>query len=180
MRDTFVMVDLETMGTSFNAAILAVGAVYFEHGRFNKSFHSNVDLKSSVELGLNIEPETVMWWMGQEHSARLTQKENPLPITTVLDAFADWVNWIPNNENLEFYGNSASFDLGILGNAYDLYKKERPWMFWNERCYRTIKNNYYTIQPDPFEGTPHVAVDDAMNQAKHLVKIINFPRICTI
>ena len=63
---THLMVDIETMGIKSNFAIISIGAVEFkiETGETGKEFYRNVTLKSSVELGLNVDADTVMWWMG--------------------------------------------------------------------------------------------------------------------
>ena len=48
-----------------------------------------------------------------------------------------------------------------------------PWKPYNGRCFRTIKNIHAEIIPNAFRGMKHNALEDAKNQAVHLVKIRN-------
>jgi len=48
---------------------------------------------------------------------------------------------------------------------------ERPWYFWNDRCYRTMKSLYPQI-PMERDGVHHNALDDAISQARHLMAIL--------
>ena len=57
-----------------------------------------------------------------------------------------------------------------LSDAYDRAQLPRPWKYYNDRCYRTVKN----LRPDvPMirGGTHHNALDDAKSQATHLMAI---------
>ena len=58
-----------------------------------------------------------------------------------------------------------------LGDAYDRAMRHRPWKFWNDRCYRTIKSMHPEV-PMPRTGTHHNALDDAKTQALHLMAIL--------
>lgn len=163
-----VMVDLETMGTASNAAIIAIGAVRFdpEEQKITDSFYEVIDLQSCIDMGLEIEASTVMWWMQQSKDARKEFNCQGRPISVALFNFRNWLG-----EDAVVWGNGAAFDNVILANAYKKYGAEQPWKFWNDRCYRTVKNLYPNV---PFyrNGTYHRAVDDAESQALHLMKIL--------
>ena len=98
---------------------------------------------------------------------------NGEPIETVLDDFGTWIAQTCRHEDVRPFGNSASFDLGILGGAYDRLGKPRPWVHWNERCFRTIRNLYpaveYNVEDKGREA--HNALADAVFQASHIFKI---------
>ena len=68
------------------------------------------------------------------------------------------------------WGNGAAFDNAILSTAYALCEIEPPWIYWNDRCYRTVKSLNRSI---PFIrlGTHHNALSDAESQATHLMQI---------
>jgi len=68
------------------------------------------------------------------------------------------------------WGNGASFDNAILANAYHKTHLDLPWQYYNNRCYRTIKNCYPNIKLSR-AGTLHKALDDAKSQAMHLIEI---------
>lgn len=165
-----IMVDLETMSTRSNAAIIAIGAVKFSKNKgIYDSFYRNVDLQSCIDLGLAVDGDTVMWWLRQNDKARgqFELHESTL-LSEALVAFAYWCN----GGDKEIWGNGAAFDNVILANAYSALNKPLPWKFWEDRCYRTVKNLFPNIKQKR-TGTHHNAVDDAETQAIHLLKIEN-------
>ncbi len=48
---------------------------------------------------------------------------------------------------------------------------EEPWNFWNNRCYRTLKNLHPKIELVR-TGVHHHALADAKTQALHLLEIL--------
>ena len=69
------------------------------------------------------------------------------------------------------WGNGAEFDNVILSQAYKNVEKEVPWQYYNNRCYRTVKNLFPHIEMERV-GAHHNALDDAKSQAEHLLGII--------
>lgn len=162
---TAIMLDLETMGNGPNAAIVAIGACYFDANGIGDTFYQVVSLESSVQCGGIMDAPTVLWWMGQSDAAR-RQFENPgVPIVESLLSFASWCD-----PDAEVWGNGAAFDNVILASAYRRTNLPIPWKFWNDRCYRTVKSRSSVPMP-PRKGTAHNALDDAINQAYHLIAI---------
>lgn len=161
-----VMLDLETMGTGSMAAIVAVGAVRFDHDSILSRFYAVVDLQSSMALGLNLDASTVMWWLNQSKEAREELLKEPVHINQVLGRFSAWVG-----EDPVVWGNGVTFDNVILSNAYELASIRRPWSYKNDRCYRTLKAGYPEV-PYVDEGIYHKAVDDAENQALTLINCL--------
>ena len=158
-----LMLDIETMGNKSNSAIISIGAVEFdiETGKTGKEFYRNVSLKSSIDLGLNVDADTVMWWMNQSDDARKSlTNEKAVSINQALVDFREFCN-----KDYQIWGNSARFDCGILQNAYNKAGIPIPWDFRKERCVRTlvsfnpeIKNNF------PSVGTAHNAISDCYLQ----------------
>lgn len=163
-----IMLDLETMGTSANAAIIAIGAVIFapEKGVTDK-FYQVVDLQSCVDAGMEIDADTVMWWMQQSEQARNQFKRTGIGLSEALLVFSEWVG----SEDTLMWGNGAAFDNAILSTAYRKCILSQPWKFWNDRCYRTIKSMHPEVQMER-TGIYHCAVDDAESQALHLCRIL--------
>ena len=163
-----VMLDLETMGNSARAAIIAIGAVKFDKSGLGSEFYEVVDLQSSVNLGLTMDTSTVLWWMKQGDTARAAFDRKGMPITIALKAFSDWME-----TDQPVWGNGASFDNVILSTAYRLAGMDQPWKFWNDRCYRTLKSLKPGIKMQR-TGTYHNALDDAKSQAEHLMDILGW------
>jgi hypothetical protein len=178
-----IMVDLETMDNKPTAAITAIGAVYMDldSGELGETFYVKVDLQSSMDLGMTVSAETIQWWLKQNEAARFEMTQPGENILYALGLFGDFVGgqWVGDVTDADasyvqspnrVWGNGAAFDNAILENAYAKCNMELPWKFYNDRCYRTVKNLYPNV-PLARIGTHHNALDDAITQAKHLIEI---------
>lgn len=174
-----VMLDLETMGQGNNAAIVAIGAVFFEPttGEIGASFYQTIDLESAAKYG-EIDPSTVLWWLKQSDEAR--DEITRLDTYSLPDALAEFTQWIEQIESFKariVWGNGSSFDNVIIENAFKAVRYRKPWAFWNDRDVRTVVELGRTLKGlDPkkdmsFEGTAHNALDDAIHQAKYVSAI---------
>ena len=169
-----VMIDLETMGQSSNAAILAVGAVFFdlEGQKLGPKFYEVVDLKSCIDAGLKIDASTILWWMDQSAAARAQFKVKGKRLVEVLEEFSSYLDANSDLDKVKIWGNGADFDNVILGNAYKCFGDDViPWKYYNSRCYRTMKNLPHGIDFGKLSGVAHKAVDDAVFQAENLMVI---------
>lgn len=166
-----IMVDLETMGTSPDSAITAIGAVVFDESGVHKTFYRSVSLPSSVAAGMVMYPDTVMWWMRQSEAARQAMLDSPVSLPDALRDFSDWIrahqlfNDELGSDAVEVWGNGAAFDNVILANAYRLCGIPVPWSFWNDRCYRTLRGLFPDLATPMNEGVGHNALHDAVHQA---------------
>jgi len=165
---TNIMLDLETLGQTAGSIILSIGAVKFGDGEILAEYYTRVDPESCVRAGLRMDVSTVMWWMKQNDAARGEIGRPGVWLGEALDNFAEWVG----DPDACIWGNGASFDPVVLGAAYAAAGIEIPWRWWNERCYRTIAAMHREIKLDR-DGTHHNALDDARNQAGHLMRIFN-------
>ena len=161
------MLDLETLGNKPGSVIVAIGAVKFNGGEITSSFYERVDPESCVAAGLQMDSSTVMWWLQQSEQARLEITKPGKSLKETLSAFASWIA----SGDAEVWGNGAAFDNVVLAAAYDRAGIERPWKFWNDRCYRTMRSLHPEV-PMERAGTHHNALDDAESQARHLMAIL--------
>jgi len=168
-----IMLDIETMGVSGNAAIMAIGACYFDPstGEIGDTFHEQVDISSNGQ----IDASTVLWWMKQSDEARSKFYNNHKaePIQHVLSMFYRFVK-----PGCQVWGNGIAFDNVIIRNAFDHTGclDPVPWKFWNDRDVRTMVELGQAIGLDPkrdfpFEGIKHDALADAIHQAKYVSAI---------
>lgn len=163
-----VMVDLETLGNNSQSVIIAIGAVEFdtETLELGHTFYQVVDPQSCVSAGMKMDASTVMWWMRQDVKAK---EAFNVTGTHIADVLRDFSAWYPKAAC--FWGNGATFDNVIMSNAYYLTDLVKPWPYWGDRCYRTLKNLYPDIVIEDY-GVAHNALDDAIKQAKHTLKIV--------
>ena len=160
-----VMLDLETTGVSAGCCILSIGACALD---LHDNFYVKVNLASCYEMGLKDLPSTIAWWEKQDPVAK---EEAYSGDTHILEALTRFYAWF--HKASKIWGNGADFDLPILGAAYEACGMEKPWKPYNGRCYRTIKNLYSDVPLNSFRGVKHNALEDARNQAIHLMKIVN-------
>ena len=170
-----VMVDLETLGRKAGCVIVAIGAVKFNRklGIIDRdnTFYRAITVESAMRFGLHVDPGTLKWWMQQSPEAQAVFNDPAaVGIQQALVEFAEWVADDSDYDKIKMWGNGASFDNSILSAAYEAVDIIQPWHFWNDRCYRTVKSDYPTVQMTR-TGIYHHALDDAMTQATHLCMI---------
>ncbi len=171
-----IMVDLETMGTGPDAAIIAIGAVAFNEDKLSDSeFYEVVDLQSSVDVGLKIDPSTVLWWMKQSDDARQALfRAGSSDLYSVLYRFANWIEDVTSGtakKDRRVWGNGATFDNMILRTAFNLTEEPLRWEYYGDLCYRTLKKLYPSVKLIR-TGTHHNALDDAKSQADHAMALL--------
>jgi len=175
-----VMIDLETLGTQTNSAILSIAAVSFDikTGEVKHVFNIPITLQSCLDLGMKVDEGAFMFWLKQSKEARSSIYDAKGKVH-LIEALAQLTNFIKKIEEEEgksvmVWGNGAIFDIGILNFAYNLNKLASPWRYTNEMCLRTIAALYPdTRRNEPFLGVPHDPIDDCLHQIKYLVKIMN-------
>ena len=164
-----VMLDLETTGVAAGCCILSIGACTLD---LNNEFYQKISIDSCWNKGLKDDPSTLNWWESQDSAAKVEAFSGTLQLQDVLNNFSLWLKGL-QEKNVKVWGNGADFDLPILGAAYIACGMPIPWKPYNGRCFRTVKNIYAEIIPNAFRGMKHNALEDAKNQAVHLVKIKN-------
>lgn len=178
-----LMIDLETMGTTPDSAIVALGIVEFDSktGELGNSLYRVIDLSTSVPYGFKIQPSTLYWWLEQSEEARLAliQDSNRESVEEAMLSVTRFVNSGNNAARKRLWGNGPTFDNAMIRYTYEVVMGHQfPIPFWNDRCVRTIKGFYpYNLWrqwqiDNPRRGTFHNALDDAKYQVKYLCHIL--------
>lgn len=181
-----VMLDLETMGKGPRAAIVTIGAVFFDPltGELGKEFEAHIHLEDS-ELYGEIDASTVLWWLGQSDAARLAiaynvDGEQRMALPQALRKFNDWMMDGRAGTAPYVWGNGAGFDCTIMANAYAAARKGGFYGTWNgfkDRDVRTVVDmgrdllGFDPKKDMPFQGVRHCALDDAKHQARYVSAI---------
>ena len=163
-----VMLDLETLATTADAAIMSIGAVKFDlesDALDDAGFYASISVVSNTDKGRRIDEETLIWWVQQEKAAQAVFTEPKQALSAALEDLSDWFD----REDLFVWSCGADFDLPMLAHAYRQHDWLPPWKFWNARCYRTMKSLFPGAKAQ--KGVKHNALDDAITQAKHLQAI---------
>lgn len=162
-----VMLDLETLSTAPNSAILTIGAIKFDRNSMlpllknMDSFYERIDLKSCQDLGLHVCKETQDWWSKQSKEAReeAFAPEDRIPIKMALIKFAEWFD---NTKYLWSHGDD--FDCVILESAYRACDLPVPWKFWSTRDTRTLFDLAGVNLRDYTAEVAHHALHDSYRQ----------------
>lgn len=171
-----VMLDLETWGTGNKAMIVSLGACKFNETDIVDRFHVGIDPVSCQRYGLEMGAQTILWWMdpARDEARRNWLSLDRIDLASALDGFAVWCG--SGAPVTAIWGNGSTFDNVILRSAYAATGLEYPVKFWQDQCYRTMKNRAPGVELVR-EGTHHNALDDAISQAKHLQRIIFVPAL---
>ena len=178
--NTDIMIDLETLATSTDAAILTIGAVKFDP--FGKdidepamdSFYVRVDLDSCHDIGLVTNDDTIAWWANQSKEAQdeAFGDKGRIPIT---DAFIQLYKFCWGAKRV--WSNGSVFDIMICEHVFKKIGKAVPWQFWQIRDVRTAFD--IGIDPKRPPVTAHHALHDAYNQAVGIQNVYNTLRTST-
>lgn len=171
-----VMIDLETLGTRPGCAILSIGAVMFDRhaGALGPEFETVVNRKSCAKHGLFEEASTLAWWDRQSPEARKVLAAAEVAENGLGGALVMLSGFLQKfgKKDLRVWGCGSDFDIGILTHCYAVVKQPLPWMFWNSRCLRTLRDVAPpSHEPERKNGVAHTAIDDARNQAREAVRI---------
>lgn len=160
-----VMIDLETMGTTPDSAIVSIGAVVFDprYGQVSKTtFYSELDWETQSR---QICPDTSNWWTKQSPKAQAALDG----LDDLADVLADFAKWLP--ADCKVWGNGATFDISMMEDAYRQLGIEIPWKFWNVRDCRTVLDMFESSRGGfnkAAGANAHNALHDAQYQAKHI------------
>lgn len=169
-----IMVDLETVATDPQAAILTIAAIRFNPNHDYSEvtdpftldyFYTRVDLE---QPGRNVSDDTMAWWAQQAPEIREEAfgEADRFPLADALIALEAWASGADR-----YWANGAAFDFPILESANNSYKIRNAWQFWQVRDARTI----YQMVPDHKKpaAAKHHALYDCLNQTIRLNDCFN-------
>jgi DNA polymerase III epsilon subunit-like protein len=172
-----VMLDLETMAVSPDAAILTIGAVKFDRKELvqpsletSDTFYRRISLDSCIAAQLHVAEETRAWWNSQNRDAKYEALINPdrVPLSQALAEFKDWFG-----DARYIWSHGDDFDCVILGWAFHACNIEKPWQFWNTRDTRTLFDLAGVRMYELPANNPHHALHDAYRQVVGVKKALN-------
>lgn len=167
MKD--VMLDIESLGNGKHAAIVQIGAAYFDRasGAIGEMFKINIDARSAVESGAELDADTVYWWLSQSREAIDSITALPLsPIGAAMVELNDFLN------GATAIWSHATFDWVIVTETFKRLKIRTKFHYRTCRDIRTLVDlagiqttDYYLKR----EGIHHDALSDCFHQIKYCV-----------
>lgn len=135
-----LMVDIETLDTKSNGAVIWIAAQFFnmDSGELGPSFTQAITISSNMKAGLNLNSDTALWWLRQEDALKAWANAEKKELPEALDLFSEFIDKNCSEVGFEIWGNSNRFDMGMLDNAYTRLGKKLPWRFRDERDVRTL------------------------------------------
>lgn len=166
-----ITVDLETLGTRFDAPVIAIAMQSFNRdtGKFGAAFYQEINIDSAVKSG-RVSGDTLCWWMQQGDRAKqlFNPKREKMHLASALQAMCTFVRGVGQGAP-RVWGNGATADVTWLEYALanGSVGLSPPWHYTNIRDVRTITDAAgYDWNDVPFQGTKHWAPDDAAHQAR--------------
>lgn len=178
-----IMVDIETLSTAVNAAVLSIGAVEFDpmSGKIEREFYRELDL--SAQKNRHIDASTVQWWVKQclvntDNIAFLTKPDSHKNILTfVLFELGSFITGNEDNyveraegyEKIALWACDPDFDIAILSDLYKEHNLPIPWKFSEHKSVRTVRMLTQIAGMEiPVHEADHNALNDCIRQAKEV------------
>lgn len=175
-----IMLDLECLDSNTTAAIISIGAVYFDIQKQELGPELYFELSQSalqeqLNLGRTWSLSTNIWWMQQSDTARevWAPKLGKVENKEALVKLKDYFNLFPENgRNIRVWGNGSTYDNVCLQSYLRTFKARIPWNYKGDLCYRTVKTLFGNRAALERVGTHHNGLDDAKTQAIHMMKML--------
>ncbi len=161
-----VMLDFETLGNGKNACVTQIGACYFDPdtGEIGDKFECNVDARSAVASGAEIDADTVYWWLSQEKAAINSMTAEPLlDITSAFQALNEFLC-----ASREIWSH-ATFDFVILQETMKRLKIKPNYRYSAARDIRTLMSITKSKKGGVREGIHHNGLADCIYQVSYVV-----------
>lgn len=165
-----IMLDLESLGTRPDCAILTLGAVKFSPyvlDDFGESLYLRIDVDEQLALGREVQEDTLQWWMKQAEDVReeALGEGDRVSLESMYKQLNRFVVGVTN-----IWCQGPAFDIVILENIYRQCGWPTPWQFWQIRDSRTL----FGVHGDPREKGKvglHNALEDCVSQAQGVQQI---------
>lgn len=189
-----VMIDIETLATSSNAAVIQIGACTFdEKSEFLVSIDPNgydgrCGLEEWHDKDYRIDERTVAWWEEQGEAARESLQINQVANPSI--ALHELEKWLKSTGFQKSYrtsgrsvwANGVQFDISILRYMYLVERGDNnatPWHYRQEKDLRTLFRLFANHFPKGDMNrlrrglVKHRADHDCIAQVRSLRKILD-------
>lgn len=176
-----IVMDLETLGTSADAAILSIGAIALDSRYQLVSYFSAgpISLESNRKAEREVTSGTILWWMQQPAEARdfsFTPDDDCMHLYTALERFCRWADFAYRSKKV--WGNGPEFDNVIFERAMYAYLADPTDVLWNYSDNQSLRTARLLDIQLQLSGAwvppviPHVALYDAYAEAFYLQDVM--------
>ena len=166
-----IMIDIETMGTKADAAVLAIGARIFTPNGISIGFETFISQREAERIG-SVSADTMKFW----------SKQDPKVYELVFggvkhpsEAALELSNFIKVNAPETVWAKPPRFDITILEHMYAQVGLDVPWQHRAINCHRTLLSigKLAGVKlPDISDLAAHNPLDDATAQARQAAAIL--------
>ena len=158
-----LMIDLETLATTPNAAILTIGACKFDPraNDIHSTFYERIKLESQESYGRKIDNSTLEWWSKQDAQIQEDAFGEGSDRIDLKDAMKKLYTFGLGTTNVWSHG--SIFDVVIIEDICRSFQQAVTWKFWEVRDTRTLFD--LADVSVRIEGK-HNALTDAVAQAQ--------------
>lgn len=179
---TYLILDLETLGTDPGSVITEIGAFFFQPDpeqplgfkQIGESIHLDVSIISCLQHGLLIDADTIL------HRARngtLPEWDKGLKLQQALDAFNTYLTEQVRHHRIDTRELIAvtwglDFDFPLLRCAAMAChtRLHQPWHFGNQLCARSEWKRAFGTEKAP--PRTHRALQDCFDEARDFCKAL--------
>lgn len=163
------MIDIETLSTESNAAIVSIAAKKFNPWSTEnngESIEIFIDIESCKALNLQQSQSTMEWWKNNDQDVYKYnfESEPRVDLKSACSNLNDFVRGC-----CRFWCQGMNFDAPILENAFRAVSLTPAWKYWQWRDARTIQK----LLPNTQIKNNHNPLSDCDNQISVVKRVFN-------
>jgi len=165
-----VMIDIETLGTASDAAVLSIGMVEFDActGETGTEVYLVLDVDSQLSAGASVTMGTIQWWI-TEAAAVFPHLTHDGHVTSP-DVAAASVNMFCKRRS-RIWAQGPHFDMAIMNGLARRHGMVTDCIedHWKVRDVRTV-TELTGVRPNRVKGQHHNAIQDCRAQVAVVVR----------
>jgi hypothetical protein len=177
-----IVVDLETLGTAEDAAILQIGCKIppFSHRKLplpiENKFEATIAYEKAINSEFSKDADTLDWWEKQSIEARKSVFSGQDSYEDAFEKLRDWMLSIKaQGFHIRLWGNGPEFDNRILDYALRCYNIKELWNFRDNHSMRTAQlffpQTKKWLETMGAKYIKHTALGDASYEAEILEEV---------
>lgn len=160
------MIDLETLGSPPDGAIVSLGAVQFDpnvRGAIGERWYEAIESVVQIRrYDRTMDPYMVEWWIKQSEEVRAAAFPS-IPGPDLGIALRGFALWFKSLKLQRIWAWPPTFDIVLLDSAYTAVGVKRPWHRRGERDARTV----VTMLGNPSGPRPKFPIESGSGLPRH-------------
>lgn len=172
-----IVLDLETLGLSEDAAILQIGCAvpFFDQYKIpgiDPTFETTISYEVALSSEFAKDHSTLEWWEKQPNSTRLNVFSGQNSYEDALDQFKFWLETIKaKGLTPRIWGRGPEFDNRLLEYTLSCYNMGGLWSFRDNHSLRTLEALFPVNMVEVEDEVKHTALGDARYEARMMHQI---------